>query len=90
VDLGCCVPRGDAWAEAAVPQRWLAFSDLHVSHRTLGTCLQVLESVHEEAARRGAGILFLGGADGGSVVWDALLPSAFSAEQHSLPHVACN
>ena len=56
------MPRGGVWQQpAALPQRWLVFSDLHVSHRTRGTCMAVLERVHEEAARRAAGILFLGG-----------------------------
>lgn len=64
VDLQLHAPRGELWqgaaAAAALPRQWLAFSDLHVSHKTLATCLQVLERVHEEASRRGAGILFLG------------------------------
>lgn len=47
------------------PQRWLAFSDLHVSLRTRRVCLQVLERVQEEAAARGAGVLFLGVWEGG-------------------------
>jgi hypothetical protein len=68
VDAGCQVdlrrhaPK-DSWLQRhspELPQQWLAFSDLHVSPKTLGTCLQVLERVHEEASRRGAGILFLG------------------------------
>ena len=59
IDLHQHAPR---WALEAgeLPQRWLTFSDLHVSKNTLGTCLAVLEQVHEEAVRRGAGILFLG------------------------------
>lgn len=61
VDLQLHVPTGPSWHPDALPQRWLAFSDLHVSHRTRATCLAVLEQVHEEAARREAGILFLGG-----------------------------
>ena len=61
MDLARHAPRGAAWAPDALPQRWLAFSDLHVSHKTRATCLAVLHRVHEEAACRGAGILFLGG-----------------------------
>lgn len=60
VDLSLHVPRGPQWEAAVLPQRWLAFSDLHVSNRTRRTCLAVLEAVHEAAAARGAGILFLG------------------------------
>ncbi len=60
-DLSRHVPAGERWQPAVLPQLWLAFSDLHVSHRTRATTLAVLERVHEEAARRGAGILFLGG-----------------------------
>lgn len=60
-DLSRHVPAGERWQPAALPQLWLAFSDLHVSHKTRATALAVLERVHEEAARRGAGILFLGG-----------------------------
>jgi hypothetical protein len=63
IDLQQHAPR---WAleAGALPQRWLTFSDLHVSKNTLATCLAVLEQVHEEAARRGAGILFLGELSG--------------------------
>ncbi|GAB4817224.1 hypothetical protein N2152v2_004270 [Parachlorella kessleri] len=40
--------------------RWVAFSDLHVSTRTKGVCLEVLAAVKEEAEARNAGVLFLG------------------------------
>ncbi|PRW45242.1 ABC transporter (ISS) isoform C [Chlorella sorokiniana] len=59
-DLSRHVPVGEQWQPAALPQQWVAFSDLHVSHKNRATTLAVLERVHEEAARRGAGILFLG------------------------------
>ena len=60
-DLDCHAPAGERWCPEALPQRWLVFSDLHVSHKTRATALAVLERVHEEAAKRGAGIAFLGG-----------------------------
>eukprot|EP00236_Picocystis_salinarum_P001690 CAMPEP_0183827234 /NCGR_PEP_ID=MMETSP0807_2-20130328/2138_1 /TAXON_ID=88271 /ORGANISM="Picocystis salinarum, Strain CCMP1897" /LENGTH=1066 /DNA_ID=CAMNT_0026072391 /DNA_START=63 /DNA_END=3263 /DNA_ORIENTATION=- len=41
-------------------ERWIAFSDLHVSRRTIETCAKVLQKVHEEAMDRNAGVLFLG------------------------------
>jgi DNA repair exonuclease SbcCD nuclease subunit len=40
--------------------QWVVFSDLHVRRSSVSTCLEVLAKVHEEAARRGAGVLFLG------------------------------
>jgi len=39
---------------------WVVFSDLHLSDRSLPTCLEVLETVHSTAKNRGAGIAFLG------------------------------
>ncbi|KAL2632582.1 hypothetical protein R1flu_004061 [Riccia fluitans] len=39
---------------------WIVFSDLHVSRRTLETCLHVLRAVHAEASSRDGGIIFLG------------------------------
>ncbi len=57
LDLHAHVPKDDAFASIS---RWVAFSDLHVNRRTLKTCLKVLQRVHEEAAQRKAGILFLG------------------------------
>jgi len=39
---------------------WVTFSDLHVSHKSLDVCMEVLRRVHEEARKRGAGVLFLG------------------------------
>lgn len=39
---------------------WVVFSDLHLSDRSLPTCLEVLETVHRTAQQRGAGIAFLG------------------------------
>lgn len=41
-------------------QEWVVFSDLHVCRRSLDTCLRVLDHVHTEAERRGAGVMFLG------------------------------
>lgn len=36
------------------------FSDLHVSKKNVDVCMEVLHTVHREAVRRDAGILFLG------------------------------
>jgi hypothetical protein len=44
---------------AEVPA-WVAFSDLHVSHRTADVAVEVLRRVRAEAEARGAGVLFLG------------------------------
>ena len=41
-------------------REWVVFSDLHVSAKTVGVALEVLRTVHAEAVRRDAGILFLG------------------------------
>ncbi|BBN06555.1 hypothetical protein MPTK1_3g22150 [Marchantia polymorpha subsp. ruderalis] len=41
-------------------KEWVVFSDLHVSRRTLDSCLQTLKAVHAEASSRDAGIIFLG------------------------------
>ena len=40
--------------------RWIIFSDLHVSKRTMETCKEVLERVHAEAVEKKCGVLFLG------------------------------
>lgn len=64
-DLSVHAPVGEQWQPATLPHQWVAFSDLHVSHKTRATALAVLERVHEEAAKRDAGILFLGGCVGG-------------------------
>lgn len=57
VDLAANVPRGQHWADV---QRWVVFSDLHVSVKTTEVACQVLQRVREEAAARNAGVLFLG------------------------------
>ena len=41
-------------------RKWVVFSDLHVTSRSVSTCRAVLEQVHAEAVARDAGILFLG------------------------------
>jgi len=41
-------------------ERWIVFSDLHVSKRTMETCKEVLQKVHDEAVATRAGVLFLG------------------------------
>ncbi|GAX81140.1 hypothetical protein CEUSTIGMA_g8573.t1, partial [Chlamydomonas eustigma] len=48
---------GGPWDQ---PRHWVVFSDLHVTVKSLGTCLQVLKRVHKEAVQRDAGIMFLG------------------------------
>ena len=39
---------------------WVIFSDLHVKGASIDVCEQVLEQVHQAAADRNAGIIFLG------------------------------
>ena len=39
---------------------WVTFSDLHVSRKTLSTCMEVLRTVHAAARDHQAGVLFLG------------------------------
>ena len=48
-----------SWSSSP-PSRWVLFSDLHVTPRTLPICLDVLRRVRDEAAARSAGVLFLG------------------------------
>lgn len=57
-DLGACMP-ADPKPWAAV-ERWVVFSDLHVSPRTAAVAVEVLQRVHAEAEARDAGVLFLG------------------------------
>ena len=47
-------------ANHASYDKWVVFSDLHCATSTLETCLQVLDTVHAEAVKRKAGVLFLG------------------------------
>uniref|UniRef100_A0A061SMF6 Calcineurin-like phosphoesterase domain-containing protein n=1 Tax=Tetraselmis sp. GSL018 TaxID=582737 RepID=A0A061SMF6_9CHLO len=47
----------DTWKSV---QKWLVFSDLHVSTATIDVCLEVLATVRQEANDRGAGVVFLG------------------------------
>lgn len=39
---------------------WVIFSDLHVKSASMDVCEQVLDRVHQAAAERGAGVIFLG------------------------------
>lgn len=39
---------------------WVIFSDLHVKSASMEVCEQVLDRVHQAAAERGAGVIFLG------------------------------
>ena len=57
IDLLRGAPSGAHWQQV---ERWVLFSDLHVSYRTLAVCCQVLERVKAEAVARNAGIIFLG------------------------------
>lgn len=57
VDLAASVPQGGEWGSV---KRWVVFSDLHVSHKTVDVACQVLRRVREEAVARDAGVLFLG------------------------------
>jgi hypothetical protein len=50
-------PAARAFSE---PRRFVVFSDLHLSPRTLPTCLSVLAAVRDAAAERRAGVVFLG------------------------------
>jgi hypothetical protein len=45
---------------------WVTFSDLHVTRKTLSTCMEVLRTVHAEARAREAGVLFLGKSGSGN------------------------
>ncbi|CAK9226938.1 unnamed protein product [Sphagnum troendelagicum] len=47
----------DVWAEV---ETWVVFSDLHLSRRTCDICMEVLQTVYEEAVAQKAGIIFLG------------------------------
>jgi len=47
-------------ASAERRTRWIVFSDLHVSKRTMKTCVEVLQRVRAEALARDAGVVFLG------------------------------
>ena len=40
--------------------KWVTFTDLHCAPPSLSTCLNVLSTVHAEAKKRNAGVLFLG------------------------------
>ena len=40
--------------------KWIVFSDLHCSPSSVATCLDVLSTVHNEAIKHNAGIIFLG------------------------------
>ena len=57
LDLLSLAPKDDIFESKT---RWVAFSDLHVSTRTKGVCLEVLAAVKQEAEARNAGVLFLG------------------------------
>ena len=50
-------PVGKRWQGVS---RWIVFTDLHVSPRTLDICLKVLRTVKEAAKEQDAGIAFLG------------------------------
>ena len=52
-------PKGKRWDTV---EKWVIFSDLHVSVKTLDICLSVLQKIKKEAVARKAGIVFLGEA----------------------------
>ena len=52
-------PAGKRWQGVS---KWIVFTDLHVSPRTLDVCLNVLRRVKQEAKAQDAGIVFLGEA----------------------------
>ena len=52
-------PAGKRWQGVS---KWIVFTDLHVSPRTLDVCLEVLRRVKQEAKAQDAGIVFLGEA----------------------------
>ena len=52
-------PKGKRWENV---DKWVMFSDLHVSVKTLNVCISVLRRIKKEAVARKAGILFLGNA----------------------------
>lgn len=56
-DLPSWIEPDPLWS---TPQTWVVFSDLHVSPTSKDTALKVLDAVHEHAASRNAGVLFLG------------------------------
>ena len=57
VNLAAAIPQGGEWDNV---KRWVVFSDLHVSHKTVDIACQVLRRVRKEAEARDAGVLFLG------------------------------
>ena len=57
MDLAANVPQGEHWASV---ERWVVFSDLHVSLKTVDVACRVLRLVKEAAIARNAGVLFLG------------------------------
>lgn len=50
-------PKGKRWENV---DKWVMFSDLHVSVKTLSVCISVLRKIKKEAVARKAGIVFLG------------------------------
>ena len=52
-------PKGKRWENV---DKWVMFSDLHVSVKTLNVCISVLRKIKTEAVARKAGIVFLGNA----------------------------
>lgn len=56
IDIPCVV----APKRHASVDKWIVFSDIHVKSASIDTCERVLDAVHEEAAKRNGGIIFLG------------------------------
>ena len=57
---GVAFDRVSPEAAAALPRKWVVFSDLHVRQDTLPVCLSLLRRVAAEARAREAGVLCLG------------------------------
>lgn len=80
-------PRSEVFNQV---ERWVVFSDLHVSRKSLEPCLEVLQKVHQEAQARDAGILFLG--EGAGFWHQQLISTAVTlpSDIHTLaPPAAC-
>lgn len=82
--LSSQAPRGTRWRKV---KQWVVFSDLHLSHKTLGTVLKVLERVHQEAVHRDAGILFLGAEAFSALAQFLEILNVGGNGANTLPHV---
>ena len=74
-------PKGKRWENV---DKWVMFSDLHVSVKTLSVCISVLRKIKKEAVARKAGIVFLGKAIRSTACGDVLLQSNLCCAFHRL------